>query len=117
MTQEDTETQENAGWTFTDQAAIEWQPLGPGVAMKSMGVADGKTMAMFKFDAGYVGAVHEHVDEPEFTYVLDGSVISNGVLMKVGHGYAVESGTTHSEFRTETGGTVLSVFPVPPSMS
>lgn len=109
-------TQENAGWTFTDQAAIEWQPLGPGIAMKSMGVADGKIMAMFKFDAGYEGGTHEHVDEPEFTYILEGSMISNGVLMEAGHGYAVESGTTHSEFRTETGGTVLSVFPVPAGM-
>ncbi len=109
-------TSDNAGWTFTDQGAVEWQPLGPGIAMKSMGVADGKIMAMFKFDAGYVGGEHEHTDEPEFTCVLEGSMISNGVLMEAGHGYAVESGTTHREFRTETGGTVLSVFPVPPGM-
>ena len=50
-------TQDNAGWTFTDQAAVEWQPLGPGVAMKSMGVADGKIMALFHFDAAYEGGI------------------------------------------------------------
>ncbi len=106
-------SEQNAGWTFTDQAAIEWQPLGPGIAMKSMGVADGKIMAMFKFDAGYVGGSHEHVDEPEFTYILEGSIISNGVLMNAGHAYAAQAGTTHDEFRTDTGCTLVSVFPVP----
>jgi quercetin dioxygenase-like cupin family protein len=107
---------ENTGWTFTDQATVEWQPLGPGIAMKSLGVAGGKIMAMFKFDAGYEGGVHEHTDEPEFTYILEGAMTSNGVLMEAGHAYAAEPGTTHSEFRTDTGGTVLSVFPVPPGM-
>ena len=109
-------TQENAGWTFTDGTSLEWQPLGPGIAMKSMGVANGKIMAMFKFDAGYAGGVHEHTNEPEFTYIIEGSMISNGVLMEAGHAYAAEQGTTHEEFRTDTGGTVISVFPVPEGM-
>ena len=109
-------TTENEGWTFTDEAAVEWQPLGPGITMKSLGIADGKIMAMFKFDAGYVGGQHSHDSEPEFTYVLEGSIISNGVLMSSGHAYAAQAGTTHDEFRTETGCTLVSVFPVPPGM-
>lgn len=108
---------DNAGWTFTDSAEVDWQPLGEGIAMKMLGVANGKTMTMFKFEAGYVGGSHEHTSEPEFTYILEGSMISNGVLMEAGHAYAAEQGTTHDEFRTDTGATLVSVFPVPPGMA
>ena len=66
---------------------------------------------MFDFDAGYVGGVHQHGDA-EFTYVLSGEVISNGVVMTTGHAYAAEPGTTHEEFRTNSGARVLSVFPM-----
>jgi hypothetical protein len=51
--------------------------------------------------------------DAEFTYLLDGEMISNGVQMTAGHAYAAEAGTTHHEFRTDTGGTVISVFPLP----
>jgi len=80
--------------------------------MKVLGIADGRMLAMFKFAPGYVGGVHEHTDA-EFTYVTDGSIVSNGVLMTSGHAYAVGAGTTHSEFRTDDGCTVISVFPSP----
>lgn len=99
------------GWTFTDSNELEWQERGPGVAMKVLGAADGRMIAMFKLAPGYEGAVHEHTDA-EFAYVLEGSVISNGVRMEVGHSYAVGAGTTHSEFRTDDGCTVVSVFPM-----
>jgi anti-sigma factor ChrR (cupin superfamily) len=101
-----------SGWTFADSGAIEWNELRPGAAMKMLGGADGRVFAMFKFDAGYEGSVHEHTDA-EFTFVLDGSIVSNGVLMEAGHSYAVGAGTTHSEFRTDTGCTVISVFATP----
>jgi len=110
-------TQENAGWTFANEKDIDWQPLGSDVAMKSLGVADGKIMALFKFEAGYVGGSHEHTTDPEFSYILEGSLISNGVLMEKGHSYAAEMGTTHAEFRTDSGCTLVSVFPVPASMA
>ncbi len=100
------------GWSFADASTMEWQPLGDKIAMKMLGAADGKVIAQFKFEAGYVGGSHHH-DEPEFTYVLEGSVISNGVLMTTGQSYAVVSGTDHTEFRTETGCTLVSVFKAP----
>ncbi len=75
------------GWTFTDEAAIDWQDLGPGVAMKMMG--------------------------GEFTYILEGELISNGVTMTTGHAYAAQAGTTHEEFRTDTGAMLVSVFEPP----
>ena len=100
------------GWTFSDSGELPWQPMGDGIAMQVLGTAGGKMIAKFQFQPGYVGGVHDH-DEPEFSYILDGSLISQGVVMKAGHAYAVEAGTTHSDFRTETGCTLVSVFKTP----
>lgn len=100
------------GWTFTDAGAMDWQPLGDKIAMKMLGAADGKVLAMFQFEAGYAGGSHHH-EEPEFTYVLDGSIVSNGVRMEAGHAYAAVAGTTHEEFRTDDGCTLVSVFKAP----
>ena len=105
---------DNTGWTFSNEAELDWQSIGEGVAMKMMGVvADGRRMIMFKFDPGFAADSHEHLDS-EFAYVLEGSVVSNGVLMEAGHSYAASTGTTHEEFRTESGATVLTVLPAPP---
>jgi len=100
------------GWMFSDQEAIDWQPLGEGVAMKTLGAANGRVIAVFKFDAGYAGGSHNHTDA-EFGYVLEGEIISNGVTMAAGHAYAAQMGTTHEEFRTDVGATLVSVFPQP----
>ena len=103
-----------AGWTFADSGAMPWQMMGDGIAMKSLAAADGRMIATFQFQPGYVGGVHDHA-EPEFSYILEGSLISQGVLMTAGHAYGVEAGTTHDDFRTETGCTLVSVFKVPGS--
>ncbi|MEO1065049.1 MAG: hypothetical protein AAFZ07_26845 [Actinomycetota bacterium] len=100
------------GWTFADSGELPWQPMGEGIAMKALGVADGRMIATFQFQPGYVGGVHEHA-EPEFSYILEGSLISQGVLMRAGSSYAAEAGTRHDDFRTETGCTLVSVFKVP----
>lgn len=100
------------GWAFCDAGAMEWQQMGEGVAMKSLGAANGKMMAMFRFDAGYVGAAHDHADA-EFTYLLEGDLSSNGVAMQANHAYVAEAGTSHSEFSTTNGATLLSVFATP----
>lgn len=101
-----------AGWTFADEAAVPWQEMGPGVEMKALGAAGGRLIAMFRFAAGYEGGSHDHTDA-EFSYVLEGDLVSNGVEMTAGHAYAAEPGTTHSEFRSEGGATLVSVFPIP----
>lgn len=103
-----------AGWNFADSGAMPWQTMGEGVAMKSLAAADGRMMATFQFQPGYVGGVHDH-EEPEFSYILEGSLISQGVLMTAGHAYGVEAGTTHDDFRTDTGCTLVSVFKIPGS--
>jgi anti-sigma factor ChrR (cupin superfamily) len=86
--------------------------MGEGIAMKALAVADGRMIATYQFQPGYVGGVHRHT-EAEFTYVLEGSLISQGVLMTAGHAYAARAGTDHDDFRTETGCTLVSVFTVP----
>lgn len=101
-----------AGWNFSDSGAMPWQPMGEGIAMKPLGAANGRMMASFQFQPGYVGGMHDHADA-EFTYILEGSLISQGVVMTAGHAYAAEAGTTHDDFRTETGCTLVSVFQIP----
>ena len=101
-----------AGWTFSDSGVVPWQVMGDGVAMKALGAADGRMIATFQFQPGFVGGVHQH-DEPEFSYILEGSLISQGVVMTAGHAYAVEAGTTHDDFRTDPGCTLVSVFKIP----
>jgi hypothetical protein len=105
-------TASTAGWTFARSSEIDWQDLGPGVAMKTLAGADGRAIAMFRFEPGYTGAVHEHADA-EFSYILEGELISTGVTMTPGDAYAAETGTTHDEFRTDTGCTLVSVFQTP----
>jgi quercetin dioxygenase-like cupin family protein len=100
------------GWTFAEASEMDWQNVGPGVDLKMLAGANGRGIALFKFAPGYVGTVHEHGDA-EFSYVLEGELISMGVTMKSGGAYAAETGTTHEEFRTETGCTLVSVFATP----
>jgi quercetin dioxygenase-like cupin family protein len=99
------------GWVFADSAALEWKTMAPGLRMKSLGMANGRMIALFEFDAGYVGGTHDHVDA-EFTYLLEGQMTSNGVTMLPGHSYAAPAGTRHVQFDAVTNSTVLSVFAV-----
>ena len=85
---------------------------GGGRGHESLGAADVRMLATLRFQPGYVGGVHEH-HGPEFAYILEGSLISQGVLMTAGHAYAVRAGTTHDDFRTDSGCTPVSVFEVP----
>jgi anti-sigma factor ChrR (cupin superfamily) len=103
---------DTTGWAFGDSGTAPWQLLGDEVEMKVLGAADGKIIALFRFGPGYTGATHFHEDA-EFTYVLDGDLVSNGVTMSTGHAYAARAGTTHEEFRTERGCTLVSVFTSP----
>jgi anti-sigma factor ChrR (cupin superfamily) len=103
---------ETDGWTFGQSSEMEWQSMGPGVGIKMLAGAGGRTIALFRFEPGYVGAMHEHADA-EFSYILEGDLVSTGVTMKPGDAYAAETGTTHEEFRTETGCVLVSVFALP----
>ena len=102
---------DTAGWAFGNADEMEWQPIGEFVSMKLLGVAEGKGLGLFKFAPGYAGGVHQHL-EAEFGYVLDGTVVANGVTLSAGMGYAAQTGTEHHEGPCE-GATILSVFTMP----
>ena len=44
---------------------------------------------------------------------LKASMVSQGIQMEAGHAYAVEAGTTHDDFGTDNGCTLVSVFKIP----
>ena len=100
------------GWTFADANRIDWQPLIAGMAMKALGSVGGRAMALFRFEAGYIGDMHVHADA-EFVYILEGTAVSEGIRMSAGHAYAAAPGTVHTEFRSESGVVLLSVFAPP----
>ncbi len=111
----DTETTDPAtdttGWAFGDADEMEWQALSDMVSMKLLGVADGVGIALFKFAPGYAGGTHHH-ELAEFGYVLEGSVVANGVTLGAGQAYAAQAGTDHHEGGTD-GAVLLSVFKLP----
>lgn len=100
------------GWTITDSEDVEWQQLGDKVAMKMLAAADGTGIAIFKFEPGYRGAPHHH-EQAEFSYVLEGTLLSNGAVLPAGAAYGAQAGTDHVEFGTDVGATLVSVFKLP----
>ncbi|MFK8023746.1 MAG: hypothetical protein AB8G26_07260 [Ilumatobacter sp.] len=112
MSTTETTTHDTTGWTFADGAALDWVSMGEKVEMKMLAGADGKVIAMFRFEAGYSGGTHHH-EEAEFSYILEGDLVSNGVEMAAGHAYGAQAGTDHTEFRTVGGCTLVSVFKMP----
>lgn len=102
------------GWTFGDADSLDWQhPFGPGLASKQLASANGQTMMLFKkMDPGVSIPEHDH-GGPEFSYLIEGDLASNGVAMAAGHAYGAEVGTTHTEFTTEGGALFVTVLGVP----
>jgi hypothetical protein len=49
---------------------------------------------------------------PEFSYVVEGTVRNQGQEMKAGDGYAAATGSSHDDFATESGATYLVIFKV-----
>jgi len=102
---------ENKGWTFTNTNEIEWAMAADNTLFKSIGAADGLGFAISDVPAGHCGRKHHHT-HAEFTFVLEGSIIANGVLMEAGTGYAAEKGTDHTQFYSEHGCKFISVFKI-----
>ncbi|HEX8803541.1 MAG TPA: hypothetical protein VF743_05095 [Acidimicrobiales bacterium] len=99
------------GWDIGAADEIDWVPWGSrgdGRA-KVLGSADGFVVALVEARAGYRGDPHEHA-QPEFLYVVEGSLRNQGREMRAGDGYAAAPGSTHADFGTDTGATYLSIF-------
>ena len=58
---------------------------------------------------GYRGDPHTH-NYPEFVYVLDGSLRTQGVHMVNGDAYAAAGGSVHTDFAAHERSTYLLIF-------
>jgi quercetin dioxygenase-like cupin family protein len=100
------------GWAVGHHDDHDWTPWGAttGTARaKVLAVADDYYVTLIEADAGYAGDAHEHA-YPEFLYVVDGRLRTQGVELGKGDAYAAASGSVHTDFATETGATYLLVF-------
>ena len=99
------------GWDIAKLDDLEWMPWGShgNAKAKLLATADGFNVALVVADPGYAGDPHVH-GFPEFLYVVDGSVRTQGQTLEKGDGYAASTGSRHTDFVTESGATYLSIF-------
>jgi quercetin dioxygenase-like cupin family protein len=101
-----------AGWDIVRAEDAEWLPWG-GTAgearAKVLGSADGYMVMLVEAQPGYQGTAHEHAF-PEFNYVIAGTLRNQGQEMSAGDGYAAATGSTHTDFATDTGATYIVIF-------
>ena len=99
------------GWDITNAADVEWAPWGPhgDAKAKLLASADGYNVVLVVADPGYTGDPHIH-RFPEFLYVIDGTLHTQGQVVATGDAYAAAAGSVHTEFRTDSGATYVTVF-------
>jgi quercetin dioxygenase-like cupin family protein len=99
------------GWDIARAGDVDWVSWGSdgNARAKLLGTADGFQVALVEADAGYASGTHEH-PHPEFLYVLDGCVRTQGQVLERGDTSAAAAGTSHTDFATELGATYLLIF-------
>jgi uncharacterized protein len=100
-----------AGWDIGRLEALEWTPWGSGgdARAKVLANGDGFFVALVEAEPGYTGEPHEHA-YPEFLFVVEGALRTQGREMVAGDAYVAAAGSVHSDFTTESGATYLSIF-------
>jgi quercetin dioxygenase-like cupin family protein len=99
------------GWDIGAFADVEWSPWGSSgdARAKVLANGDGYFVALVEAEPGYSGDAHVHA-HPEFLFVVDGSLRNQGREMTKGDAYVAASGSSHDDFRTDTGATYVSIF-------
>lgn len=92
-----------------DTNTMAWHTLDYGQKIKYFGADSGVSFVLSEMPVNCSGPYHVHEDF-ECVYILEGSVISNGVLYQAGQGYIAGAKTEHHEFRSETGARFIVVF-------
>jgi len=99
------------GWDIADAADIDWAPWGSrgDAKAKLIASADGYNVVLVAAEPGYAADPHVH-GFPEFVYVIDGTIQVQGLELARGGAYAATAGSVHTEFRTDSGATYVSIF-------
>ena len=100
------------GWDIGHHAQRDWAPWGGttgNARAKVLAVADDHLLTVVEADPGYAGDADQHV-HPEFLYVIEGSVRTQGVELGAGDGYAASTGSNHTDFATDTGAIYVLAF-------
>jgi anti-sigma factor ChrR (cupin superfamily) len=100
-----------APFHFADADQIPWRPssLAPGVQVKDLGSADGRSMQLVRYEPGVRFPAHAHPG-PEFVYVLEGELLHHGTRLGPGCASVAAAGTVDQDVRTESGCTFLTVY-------
>lgn len=99
------------GWDIGRFTGISWAPWGSrgDARAKVLATGGGYFMALVEAQPGYRGDPHLH-ENPEFLFVVEGTIRNQGVEMTAGDAYAASAGSSHTDFATDTGATYLSIF-------
>ena len=100
------------GWDLGHHTERDWAPWGGSTGdarAKVLAVADDYYLTLVEAQPGYAGDAHEHA-YPEFLYVIDGELRTQGIELRAGDGYAASTGSVHTDFVTDTGATFLLTF-------
>ncbi|HJR25920.1 MAG TPA: hypothetical protein VJ804_10630 [Acidimicrobiales bacterium] len=100
------------GWDIHHGESTEWMPWGGDGATaraKVLGSGDGYLLVLVEAKAGYTGAAHEHT-AAEVSYVIAGTVETQGVTMQAGDGYVASAGSVHTSFTAVTDATYVVAF-------
>jgi quercetin dioxygenase-like cupin family protein len=100
------------GWNIVRANDSEWLPWSGSAGearAKILGTADGYTVVFVEAQPGYRGSPHVHTN-PEFSYVVEGSVRNQGQQLSAGDGYAAAAGSSHDDFATDTGAAYIVIF-------
>jgi quercetin dioxygenase-like cupin family protein len=102
------------GWDIVRADETEWLSWSGSsgeARAKVLGTADGYTVALVEAQPGYSGSPHVHAN-PEFNYVVEGTVRNQAQEMKAGDGYAAATGSSHQDFATASGATYIVIFKI-----
>ena len=100
------------GWNIAQADQADWVAWGGSLGAaraKVLAIADDYYLALIEAEPGYTGDPHEH-KYPEFLYVLQGAVRTQGVAMAKGDAYAAAPGSVHTDFATPDGATYVLIF-------
>jgi quercetin dioxygenase-like cupin family protein len=100
------------GWDISQTSDdADWVPWGStdDALAQVLATGDGYHVVLVRAQAGYTSNPHVHA-HTEFLYVIDGTIRTQGTTMTAGNAYAAAVGSSHTDFRTDTGATYVSIF-------